>query len=192
MRKRMTAFLFASALLLLLCAGCSQPSATALPGEYPMELLFASGVGAWGTRLELNADGSFEGLYHDSDMGDDGPGYPNGTAYMCSFAGNFLPPEQLDEYSFRLQLDALTLARPAGEEWIEDGIRYFSAGPHGLHDCSSFVFYTPDTPIAGLDEEFLSWWPGRYLPDPPDTLNCYGLWNTETGSGFFTYSEELL
>lgn len=186
MRKRLIALLFGLALLLPLWAGCTQRSAPSLPGEYPMDLLFYSGAGAWGTRLTLNADGSFSGLYHDADMGDMGPGYPNGTAYTCSFTGTFLAPEPLDAHSCRLHLLPPTLARPGGEEWIEDGIRYFSAGPHGLDGGTEFILYTPDTPVAGLNEDFLSWWPGRFEPKPPETLNCYGIWNVATGTGFFT------
>lgn len=131
MKKKLFSLLLA--LCLMACAGCAPTSAPGLPpADYPLSFLFSSGAGAWGTRLTLNADGSFSGLYHDSDMGDDGPGYPNGTAYTCSFTGQFLTPEPLDEHSVRLHLAPPTLARPAGEEWIENGIRYFSAGPHGL------------------------------------------------------------
>lgn len=185
MKKMLVALLLG--LSLLFCAGCAQTVSPSLPGEYPMDFLFSSGAGAWGTRLILESDGSFFGLYHDSDMGDDGPGYPNGTAYTCSFTGRFHSPEPLDEHSCSLLLETPTLVRPAGEEWIEDGIRYFSAGPHGLEGGLVFILYSPDTPVSGLDEEFLSWWPGRYEVDPPETLNCYGLWNVETGTGFFTY-----
>lgn len=197
----------ALSLTLLLCAGCSllpaasqseasgspaAPETAVLPGEYPMEFTFSSGAGAWRTALTLNADGSFVGFFHDSDMGDTGPKYPNGTAYTCSFSGEFLAPEQLDEHSYRLQLAPPTLEQPAGQEWIQDGIRYFSAGPHGLEGGINFVLYTPDTPIEGLDEEFLSWWPGRFTETPPTTLGCYGLWNTEVGTGFFTYPDNLM
>ena len=43
-----------------------------------LEFWFGSGVGAWCTTLQIQPDGSFEGQYHDSDMGDTGDGYPNG------------------------------------------------------------------------------------------------------------------
>lgn len=192
--KRTGRALLTALLCLLFTAGCTQPTVPvfnpSLPlpeADYPLDLLFSSGAGAWGTRLTLHADGSFSGLYHDSDMGDGGPGYPNGTAYTCSFAGSFLTSEPLDEFSYRLYLSPPTLSRPAGEEWVENGIRYFSTGPHGLEDSLVFVLYTPGTPVEGLDEEFLSWWPGRFADDPPKALDCYALWNVETGAGFFAY-----
>ena len=36
---------------------------------------FGSGVGAWGTVMKVNKDGTFSGSYHDSDMGATGDGY---------------------------------------------------------------------------------------------------------------------
>ena len=38
---------------------------------------FSSGAGGWATELKVYADGTFEGHYYDSDMGDRGNGYPN-------------------------------------------------------------------------------------------------------------------
>ena len=181
-----------TALLVLLCACAPKPGPTLPQADYPLEFSFSSGAGAWSSNLTLNADGTFTGFYHDSDMGDVGTKYPNGTAYTCTFSGQFVSSEKLDEYSYRLQQTPITLEKPAGQEWIEDGIRYFSAGPHGLEGGLTFVLYTPDTPTAGLDEEFLSWWPGRFAETPSATLGCYGLWNVEAGTGFFTFPDGLM
>ena len=188
MKKRFAALLLAAALCLLV--GCTK--APALPeADYPLELTFSSGAGAWRSTLNLNADGTFEGFYSDSNMGETGEGYPNGTVYTASFTGSFLPPEQVDEHSYRLQLDSLTLSRPAGEEWIKEGILYVAAGAFGLEDGHDFVFYTPDTPVSELDEDMLMWWPGSFITNPPETLSCYALWNVETDAVFFTYSDAL-
>ena len=40
---------------------------------------FSSGVGAWSTELTMLEDGTFWGNFHDSEMGETGEGYPNGT-----------------------------------------------------------------------------------------------------------------
>ena len=45
------------------------------------EFNFSSGVGGWGTSLYIGLDGYFFGVYHDSDMGVSGEGYPNGTLF---------------------------------------------------------------------------------------------------------------
>jgi hypothetical protein len=55
-----------------------------------------------------------------------------------------------------------------------------------MEDGDEFILYLPDTPIDGLDEGFLSWWPGRYaLEGQPETLEMYGLYNVKMGYGFF-------
>ena len=43
-----------------------------LPDVFPLEFVFSSGAGAWRTAIVLNQDGSFNGAYLDSDMGDRG------------------------------------------------------------------------------------------------------------------------
>ena len=192
MQKKLLAL---TLILCLLCAGCTPKvvSTPSLPGEYPMGFLFSSGAGAWGTRLTLNADGSFEGQFSDSNMGETGKDYPNGTVYLCSFTGRFSLSEKLDIHSYPLTLEEVTPDRPASEEWIDNGILHVSSGPYGLYNDNvdgemsrSFVLYTPSTPILGLDEELLSWWPGRFEENPPETLNCWALWNVEAGTAFFT------
>lgn len=190
-----TLFLLPAALLcLLFLAACTQPSTPTLPqADYPMEFLFSSGAGAWGTRLKLNEDGSFVGQFSDANWGESGKDHPNGTVYLCSFTGRFSIEEKLDIHSYPLTLEEVTCDQPAGEERIEDGVLYVNAGPYGLYNDNidgqmsrSFVLYTPSAPVFGLDEELLSWWPGRYEQNPPETLSCYALWNVEAGTAFFT------
>lgn len=192
MKEKLIALLLG--LSLLFCASCTQTAAPALPeADYPMELIFSSGAGAWRTKLTLNADGSFDGFFSDSNLGETGQDYPNGTVYLCSFTGRFSVSERLDVHSYPLTLEEVTSDRPGGEEWIEDGILYVIAGPYGLYNdytdgkmSRSFVLYTPDTPVSGLGEDLLSWWPGRYEATPPTTLSCYALYNVEAGTAFFT------
>ena len=190
MKKRFAALLLAAALCLLV--GCTK--APALPeADYPLELTFSSGAGAWGTRLSLNADGSFEGQFSDANMGETGKNHPNGTVYHCSFTGKFILEAPLDIHSYSLTLAEVTATPTASEEQIVDGVLYVVAGPYGLYNDNidgkmsrSFVLYTPTAPISGLDEELLSWWPGRYEENTPETLSCWALWNVEAGTAFFT------
>lgn len=41
-------------------------ASTTLPISEAIDMIFASGAGAWSTELKLNPDGSFSGSYHDS------------------------------------------------------------------------------------------------------------------------------
>lgn len=191
MKKRLSALLIAA--LLCLSAGCT-PRSTPLPENenFPMELVFSSGAGAWGTHLALHSNGSFSGEFHDSNMGETGKDYPNGTVYYCRFSGQFTMGEPTDNLSTPMTLTEVT-AEPAPKEKITDGVLYVSAGPYGLYNdhedgsmSRSFVLYAPDTPTRDLGESLLSWWPGRYEQTPPETLSCWALWNTEAGTAFFT------
>lgn len=95
--------------------------------------------------------------------------------------------EKVDEYSYSMTLSELNCDDEGGEEWIEDGICYVPAAPYGMEDGETFVLYLPDTPTDGLDEDFLSWWPGCYAPEgAPETLERYGLLNAKMGYGFFS------
>lgn len=185
--------LFPAVLLcLLLFSGCARKSAPALPeADYPMEFLFSSGAGAWRTELTLSADGSFYGHFSDSNMGELGKDHPKGTVYVSTFTGRFSAAEKLDIHSYPLTLEELTSARPEGEEWVEDGVRYVSSTPYGLEGGTEFVLYTPTAPVFGLDEDLLSWWPGRFEDTPPKTLNCYALWNVEAGTAFFACPQTM-
>lgn len=155
----------------------------------PLEFIFLSGAGAWSTQLTLHSDGSFDGIYHDSDMGISGEGYPHGSVFICNFSGQFDDIKQINDYSYSMTLKEITTQNQIGEEWIEDDIRYIASSPYGLEQGKEFILYTPETPIDELSEEFLSWWSNRYLlhdKEPLITLSCYGLYNQEMGYGFFT------
>ena len=178
------------AVAVLLCAvllfGYKQKSGNALPTDYPLDLLFTSGAGAWGTCMTLESDGAFAGEYHDTDMGDSGEGYPNGTVYVCSFSGRFEDFTQINRHSYSLTLVELSSDYEEGKEWFEGGVRYVSAEPYGVEDGREFILFLPDTPTSELSETFLSWWPGRFSPETQkDTLSVYGLYNVKMGYGFF-------
>ena len=167
--------------------------AVTLPGQ-SYALMFCSGAGAWQTTLTLQGDGQFEGYYEDADLN---------TRYVCQFHGRFGNIVQISDASFYMTLEELVLDtnRPVGEEWDEGGIHYISSEPYGfdgadgkaLKPGAGFVFYLPEamghapgTELYGATD-FLSWHPSRprRFNSASDTLGCYGLYNLETGYGFF-------
>mgnify|MGYP006865380128 CR=1 FL=1 len=188
------------------------PEEGIMPFGRPMELSFSSGAGGWATNLRIHPDGSFEGNYYDTDMGDGGEGYPYGTEYVCPFHGRFKDVVQIAPNSWSLTLEELVLdtGRPVGEEWIENGVRYVSSDPYGfntpdggaLEPGAQFMLYSPEAKgysptdelhgMNGEDEnsplyQFWTWWPNKHGWGPyGDTLNCWGLHNLETGYGFFS------
>ena len=165
----------------------TEPAAQAgqLPLDRPMEFAFSSGAGAWGTGLTVQADGTFEGSYSDSEMGLTGDGY-DASVYLCSFSGRFENIVQLDAHSWSMTLGDMQLQDEPGREWIEESIRYIAAEPYGLEAGTEFIFYLPETPVDGLSEEFLRWlsFTGQ-MAQPGKPLGWYGIYNKETGYGFF-------
>ena len=148
---------------------------------------FLSGAGAWSTELVVSPDGSFTGYYHDTDMGDSGAGYPNGTRYECDFSGTFALVEQRDEFTYALRLTSLELKEVPGTERVADGMKLVSAEAYGISGGDEFMLYSPGSPSAGLPEEFLEW--VRMVSaweEPPETLPFWGLYNLGEQAGFFT------
>lgn len=156
-----------------------------LPADMPSDFTFSSGAGGWSTDISLQTDGTFVGQYHDSDMGTSDNDYPNGTVYYCNFCGRLEIVQKLDEYSYALKL--ASLEKEKGKEYIEDGIRYVPSEPYGMEKGKKYILYLPDTPLDGLSEEFLMWWPGRYdmQEQKRTTLGDYGLYNQDMEYGFF-------
>lgn len=172
-------------------AGPAAPEPENLFEILPRSYLFCSGAGGWSTELSLEADGTFTGMYHDSDMGDlDEVRYPNGTVYLCQFRGRFAQPEPVDEIAWTMRIESLELDHPDdGAEEIEDGVRYIYSGPYGLEDTEELTVYLPATPAEGLSENVL--WAARgpydWSPTEAGTLGLTILYNAAQDHGFVQY-----
>ena len=147
-----------------------------------VEWYFASGAGAWSTDLSILSDGSFVGAYHDSDMGDIGDGYPDGTIYVCVFSGKFSVTEENDY--LKLHVDELKVEEPDEKEKIEDGVRYVFTESYGIKLGDTFVIYAPGDSADAFTDDMLFW---SHLQDSEDTLyelDTWFLWNENGESGF--------
>ena len=134
------------------------------------EFGFASGVGAWSSELTFANDGIFMGSFHDSDMGDTGDGYSNGTIYVSDFSGRFEVANVINNHSVTLRLVESGTSEPIGNE--------------------EFILYFPGTPMSELTDDGRQWYKmPRALSDSelPQTLPCYGLYNVNEANAFFSY-----
>ncbi len=148
---------------------------------------FLSGAGAWSTELVFSSDGNFTGYYHDTDMGDSGSGYPNGTRYECDFSGAFALTERKDEFTYILRLTSLTLRQEPGMGRVVDGVKLVSAEAYGISGGDEFILYTPGSRSANLPEDFLEWVRmGSAWEVPSETLPFWGLYNLKDQAGFFS------
>lgn len=157
--------------------------------EAPVEFLFASGAGAWGTVLTLNPDGSFTGSYSDSEMGDNAPEYPHGTYYVCGFQGRFTDIQQSSDTVFSMRLESVTTEKPEGETWIEDNIRYIASEPYGLTGGADFLLCAPGTLADDLPAGCRDWWPDAWLwrSGEAEALDGWALCNVDEGFGFYEH-----
>lgn len=122
-----------------------------------LQFEFCSGAGGWSTEFTIEKDGSFKGNYHDSDMGDTGEGYADGTIYCCVFSGHFTDLTRIDESTYEMKLADITYENEIGETEIIDNVRYIYIDAYGLEGTDSFKIYRPGTPIGKLPEEVYFW-----------------------------------
>ena len=111
---------------------------------------FGSGAGVWCTVLDVNPDGTFEGNFHDSDMGSMDETYPNGTVYICSFTGKFTQPVKVNDYTYSMRIESIELADEPDKEEIKDEFRLIYTGPHGMEDAEEILIYLPGAPVKEL------------------------------------------
>ena len=173
-----------SLVLILSASACAEPADlfAALQDEL---FEFSSGAGAWSTELRVSADGSFTGYYHDSEMGETGDGYPDGTVYTCLFHGQFSDLTQVDDFTWTA---AVTIGLDGGQalEEIEDGIRYVLAPPYGMEKAKAVTFFTPGKPVDQLPENFVAWSHLQEIDPDAAELPYYAIWNETDDAGFVT------
>ena len=153
-----------------------------LPITEPLDMELSSGAGAWATLLTLDPDGTFEGGFHDSDMGETGPGYPEGTVYYSEFSGTFTSPFPAGPNMYGILLDNISITEP-GLVNIEDGLQFVSCNPAGMLGYV-YILCKPGTPLENMSQDALLW----LMPDQEEneTLTCYALYDKQSGSTFFS------
>lgn len=151
------------------------------------EFYFSSGAGAWYTVLYIHEDGSFDGHYQDSDMGDTGEGYPNGVQYACDFSGQFTQPVKIDDWTYSVKIDSISYQNEPETEEILDGILYRYSSPYGLEGDGELHIYLPGSQLSNLPEMYLSWIHWELAEVTDGELPFYGLYNVEAGNGFSSY-----
>lgn len=156
--------------------------------DTPLELVFSSGAGGWGTVLTLQPDGSFTGQYSDADMGVSAPEFPKGTCYVSAFSGRFTDIRQISDCAWSMKLSGLTTEREPEQTWVEGGVRYISEEAYGVAGGDTFILYAPGTPGDDIPADCRDWWPDayRWRRGELEQLEGWGLCNVDTGHGFFT------
>ncbi len=152
-----------------------------------LEFYFASGAGGWRTFLNIKKDGSFSGVFSDSDMGDTGEGYPNGTLYYCEFEGRFSQPVKVNDYTYSMKIEEISCANEPETTEIKDGALYYYSTPYGLEGAEEVLLYLPGAPMSELPEEYLNWVRNDMAEPNATELPFYGLYNVTEQNGFSSY-----
>lgn len=118
---------------------------------------FSSGAGAWGEEFTIEKDGSFRGLYHDTDMGDTGEQYENGTCYSSTYSGHFTELTAIDEYTYQMKLADISYEESKDYVEIIGDTRYIYTESYCLGGSDTFVIYLPGTPLDRIPEEAYTW-----------------------------------
>lgn len=160
-------------------------------GLLPSEFYFSSGAGGWATEITLNDDGTFNGQYHDSDMGDSGTGYSNGTVYICDFSGKFTMPKKINEYIYSMNLETLDVEGTFGTVYYENDIRYIVSDPYGFDNADEFMIYLPGIAMSDLPEGFINWLYAFINVQTTEILPCYGIYNVGGEEGFVAYDTSM-
>ncbi len=141
----------------------------------PADFTFSSGVGAWATQITLNDDGTFSGIFQDSDMD---------VVYICEFTGKFTQPQQVSDYIFTMSLDYLDVVGNVGDRYTKDGVLYICSEAYGFDNADEFLIYLPGCPLEQVAEGYLSW--SSVNSDIRETIpsGVYGIYNVTGLMGF--------
>ncbi|MBP3569250.1 MAG: DUF1311 domain-containing protein [Lachnospiraceae bacterium] len=121
------------------------------------QFYFSSGVGAWSEEFTIEKDGYFTGKFHDSNMGETGEEYPNGTRYSCAYSGHFEDITRVGEYIYEMKLADISYKEESGTEEILDGMKYIYTDAYFMGADDMFYVYLPGMPIEEMSESLYMW-----------------------------------
>lgn len=150
------------------------------------QFIFTSGAGGWTEEFVIEADGSFTGNFHDSDMGVTGEGYENGTYYCCSYTGHFTDLTKINDYTYQMKLADIVYDDIVGKEEIIDNTYYIYTDSYCLGRNDTFTIYLPGTPMKEFSEEVRIWLflMSEEITELPfiaivDEVNLFGITSTD-------------
>lgn len=156
-----------------------------LPDDMPESFFMSSGAGAWGATLEIKHDGTFEGSYHDMDMG-------SGTVAVSSATGSFKDIKRTGYYTYEMTLDELNYDEEIGTERDTDIGKETNTELYGISGGTKFIVYAPGAATADMPKKAQGWLDTFYKvykgydnrADIPVILDEYIIYNVDTGTAY--------
>lgn len=148
---------------------------------------FSSGAGAWADEFTIERDGYFTRSFHDSDMGDTGEGYADGTIYSSSYSGHFTDLTKINDYTYEMKLADISYEDTPGMVDIRDNIRYCYTDSYCLDNLGTdtYTIYLPGTPLEELSEEACNWL--AMANESEDELTMIAIVDENMGFGIYSY-----
>lgn len=184
MKKRLCVAMALLMLFSVSLAGAEAQPALSFADLSNLEWTFSSGVGAWYTCVWIAEDGTFTGEFHDSEMGETGEGYADGTVYGCLFHGKMTLGGQVDEYTWKIHVDEVALDEGQVPEVIEEEMRFVTCDPYGIKANQDMLLFLPGTPTEKIPEGFQPWAHLFDYGEDVRELPYYGLYDPQDETGF--------
>ncbi len=146
---------------------------------------FSSGAGGWSEAFTIEKDGYFTGNYHDSDMGDTGEGYSQGTFYSSAYSGHFTELTKINEYTYQMKLADISYKEKESKEEIIDNTRYIYTESYCLGGTDTFTIYLPGTPLSEISQEAYSWL--SMMNESDQELTMMAIVDETNGYGIYSY-----
>lgn len=150
-----------------------------------LRFVFYSGAGGWGEEFTIEKDGYLSGKFFDSDMGDSGDGYEDGTCYSSNYSGYITDVTYVDENRYRIKISELTYIEEIGREEILYGTRYIYTESSFFGNNDTFEVYLPGTQLEQFSEDIRLWLTG-YIQSETE-LTMYAIVDAEHGYGAGSY-----
>ncbi len=136
--------------------------------------------------MTVNADGTFSGDFHDSDMGgqgvtEDGVEYM-ATVYISEFSGKFSTPTKIDDYTYSTRVESMSYETAPGTEEVIDDVLYAYDIPYGLDEGDEFLICLPSTPVSEIPVGAANF--RESLFEGHATADRYILFNETESAGF--------
>ena len=153
-------------------------------------LVFASGASGWATELRVHEDGRFEGLYYDSELGDEGDGYTV-TIYGNGFNGKFKCFRKVSETHYIMDLESIKYEEKVGTSEIDGEIRYVYTEPYGICEGNSFTLLLKGADVKVLPNDAQNWIKGGAVNELDESgILSFAVLYTDGATGPFVQPPE--
>ena len=143
--------------------------------DLPMEFVFSSGAGGWDTTLTIRPDGTFDGIYHDSDYM---------QLYYSTFNGKLGQPKKTGEHTYLVKIEEFHVTNDQDKVFYDDSVEYIPSDPYGLENTNELILYTPGMPISDMPEDCQSWLMFYEKENSVLADGDYVLYNAQEGDAF--------